>query len=90
MIVYSVTYEALFDDDRCRIEMEQKHNIRIVNVTNFHIDLCKAEGRPYRGNDVYMFIGDWPNIVKYFLWDYFIDDIEQLKELVENIKPIKI
>ena len=90
MILYQVCMEAQFDNDEDRVEMEKKHNIRIVNVTQYHINLCKAEGREYRGPNVYMFMGDWPDIIKYFLWDYYLEDIEQLKDLVVEIKPIEI
>ena len=80
MILYGVTMEAQFDKEEDIIEMEQKHNIKIVNVTKFEIELCKSQNKEYRGPNVYLFIGDWPNLIKYFTFDYFLEDIEDLKD----------
>lgn len=90
MILYSVSYHAQFNSKEDITFVENKHNIKIMNVTNFEVELCKTKNEIYRGPEVYLFIGDWPNLIKYFLYDYYLEDIEQLKELIESIKTIEI
>jgi len=90
MIVHYVVMDAEFELGASIEAMEEKHNISIVNVTKFEIQLCKNKGEQYRGPSVYMFIGDWTNLVNYFIWDYVLDDIEELQELVQSIKCIEI
>lgn len=89
MILYKVCYEACFESNEDIVTMEQKHNIKIINVTQYYIENRKREGKEYRGNPMYLFIGDWPNLVKYFIWDYYLEDIEQLKDLIVDMKTIE-
>jgi len=90
MITYYVNMEAQFEDNEQVKMMEEKHNLKIVNTTKFQIQLCKSKGEIYRGPSTYMFIGDWPDITNYFLWDYRLQDIEELEELVKSIQPLQI
>lgn len=90
MINYYVNMDAQFECDEDIKKMEKKHNLVIVNTTKFQIQLCHSRGEEYRGPNTYMFIGDWKDIVNYFLFDYFLEDIEELEELVKGIQSITI
>lgn len=90
MILYTVSKDAEFELEADIMSMEQKHNLKIVDVTKFEVELCKNMNEIYRGPKVYLFIGDWKNIIDYFIWDYPLEDIEELQDLVKSIKTIEI
>lgn len=90
MITYYVNMDAQFESQDIINEMEDKHKLKIVNTTQFQIELCRSRNEEYRGPNTYLFIGDWTNIVDYFLWDYPLQDLEELADLVKCIKTMEI
>lgn len=91
MIVYYICMEAQFNNEEENIaEIEQKHTIKITDVTKFQVKLCEKKHEIYHGPKVYMFMGDWPNLVNYFVNDYPLQDIDELEDLVKDIQTLEI
>ena len=77
MTLYCVTLECIWNNDEEIAEMENKLNLKIVEMSKF-ID-CK-------GGIVYMFIGHYHDIVDYILNYYGTDDEEMMREEIKSIQ----
>ena len=78
-----IVLEAHFEDYKS-IEYVMEH----WKVSPVNISQCYEKG--YVGNPVYMFIGRELDLVKYLVHGYQVNDIEELKSYLMDIKSIEI
>lgn len=90
MKLYYLSLDAQFDNEEDILEVEKKYNLVITNITKFEVQLCNEKGETYCGPSVYIFIGKWTDIVNYLVNGYTVNDVDELQEVLNFVKPIEI
>ena len=85
MKVSYIVLEAWFDTKEDEEYVRKHWNVSPVNITEAYVHECKK-----RSDATYMFIGSELDLVKYLVFGYKVNDLEELEGYLKDIKCIEI
>lgn len=85
-----IILDVEFDSPESLEAVRLDFNVQPVNITEKYIEECQMKNQTYNGPKKYMFIGNTLDIINYLLYGYPVQDLEELKNCISDIRTINI
>lgn len=92
MKLFSISLDCQFDSEEDIKYVSSKYHLVVSDVTKFYVDLYETRnpGKEYCGPAVYLFVGSIVDLYEYFKYGYGVNDDEEFRSIMSEVKVCEI